>query len=414
MPTRIRRDGEDQFEGAYVMEPRVNGIEKNVHVGDFKSLYPSIIMSWNLGPDTKDPAGTCTSPSTGMTSTVERDGFFPMALARLLDLRKLWAKKKDTLPKGTPEWHAAMQKSTAYKVAANSFYGVLGSSYSRFFDKLVATSVTQNGKWLILKTIEAAESHGWRVIYADTDSVFVVGPTKEQFESFVAWCNAEYYPKLLSECGCKKNYICLNFEKTLERIVFPRSSTGEYAAKRYAAKYDGSAADAKPEIKGLEYKRGDSLKLARSFQWEIIQVLMSGCEDPDVYEKMVQDKLRHVFYGDIDLADIVQTKSISQPLEAYKAKSATHIRIAEEMKEAGEDIRPGVRVEYVVVDGDQSPVVAVPASEYAGEFDRRWVWNKHVYPPTMRLLAGAFPGRNWARWLIKKTRRISKSQTSLF
>jgi hypothetical protein len=102
----------------------------------------------------------------------------------------------------------------------------VGSRFSRNYDVDVAESCTQNGVWLLRLTIRAARERGWSVVYADTDSLFVVGCTREEFQAFVAWCNAELYPPVLAKFGCPENAIKLEFEKSFDRLVFT-------SAKRY-------------------------------------------------------------------------------------------------------------------------------------------------------------------------------------
>jgi DNA polymerase elongation subunit (family B) len=169
-PTKKYRDGGEKFAGAYVMEPSFKGVARNVHVADFASLYPSIIRTWNVSPETKlgkvakgELRGEwdvphCVSPLTGIAFRTDIEGILPAAVAEMIAKRKFWADKQASLPPYTPEWHDARRRSLAYKTAANSFYGVLGNIYSRFFDRELAESVTQNGVWLIKKTIELAEA----------------------------------------------------------------------------------------------------------------------------------------------------------------------------------------------------------------------------------------------------------------
>lgn len=180
-PTRSRRDDDEgprkQFAGAYVMEPKTKGIAKDVHVLDFSGMYPSIIQTWNMSAETRRgdvpvngpvPAGCCRSPSTGVGFANEPVGILPEALRELGERRKHWTNLQASLPPGSPEWHDARRRNDGYKVVRNTFYGVVGSPFSRFFDSQVAESITQNGVWLIRKTIYEAELCGMRPVYGDS------------------------------------------------------------------------------------------------------------------------------------------------------------------------------------------------------------------------------------------------------
>lgn len=434
-PTKVYTENYEKsegFKGAYVMQPKTNGIEKMVHVADFASLYPSIIVSWNMSPDTRRdapvngpiPQELCRAAKTGVSFDVTQRGVLPTAVLEMLTLRVYWNDKKASLPPGTEEWKDADRRSTAYKVAVNSFYGVVGNEQSRYFDRKVAESVTQCGVWLIQETIAEAEAKGMRVVYADTDSLFATGATEEEFGNFVKWCNSDLYPQLLKRQGAlEENFrIKLAYEKAFERIVFT-------SAKRYAGKYahyKGKRAEAnsKPEVRGLEYRRGDTSVLARKLQYEVIQKLMGGEENPVVYEKMVESMLAHVLQGDLTLEEVVVSKGLSKPLKEYATKfkkdgseaaEIIHVQVAKMMQERGMEVREGTRIPYVIVD-QGPPMKAIPASDYekTKEVDRYYMWEVTIYPPTLRLLQAAFPYHvSWS--LFEKQRpKGHKDQLNLF
>jgi DNA polymerase elongation subunit (family B) len=422
---------QDQFKGAFVLEPTRVGIVRDVHVCDFSRLYPSIIVSWNMSletirPDVRLvessaarpsylshlplkrfplPAGHCAAPLTDVVFANEPEGILPLAVSEMLRLRAYWDDRKKNEPPGTPAWKEADRRSAAYKICANAFYGVIGSPWSRFFVRELAESVAQGGVYLIHETIREAERRGMRALYGDTDSVFVTGTTRGGFDDFVAWCNAELYPRLLREKGCTRASVKLAYEKAFEILVM-------IGKKRYAgryAHYKGKAADAssKPEIKGLEYKRGDAVRLARRMQAETIDLLLSGEEDASAFVALVERYRVAVLDGELDLADVAQSKRLSKGLREYAVKvkkdgtkqaPPPHVVVGRMLAERGRDVGAGVRIEYLVVDGSSDPVVYAPSEDWKGECDRFYLWEKQVYPPTLRVLQCAFPATEWARW----------------
>lgn len=423
-PTKHYRQGNTQFKGAFVMEPKCVGIERGVHVCDFASLYPSIILTWNMSPDTKAagaptgerrPTGICESPLTGVCFRTEERGILPQALEELIRMRKVWSERQAAEPPGTDAHHDARRRSMAYKVAANSFYGVVGSPFSRFFDREIAESITQNGVWLIQKTIEAAEARGMRAVYGDTDSVFVQGVSQDEFAAFVDWCNVDLYPRLLAEVGCTKNAVKLAYEKAFAVLVMP-------SAKKYVGRYlhykgKAAAEDSKPEIKGLEYKRGDALQLARRLQSEVIDLLCGGLgivksiPTPTTalmhFHEAVARARDYVLNTDrLPIEQVKLSKALSRPLKEYAVKTKKdgtaasqppHVMLAKVLAARGEDVSEGTRIEYIVTDGAVSPAVCMLADEYTGtEVDRYHLWESLVYPATQRLLEAAFPEEDWA------------------
>lgn len=426
LPSKIDRVGE-KYEGAFVMKSAVRGIMRDVHVCDFASLYPSMMRTWNMGWETKGLAG-CTSPGTGVKFANATESILAGVIRECMDLRTVHKKRKGAATPGTEEWKDADRKSTAYKVFVNSGYGVVGSPYSRFYNRELVESVTLNGQWLIKQTIAAAEERGYTAVYGDTDSVFVVGCTVEEFDAFVRWCNRDLYPRLLAECGCNPAQSCvkLSYEKCFDRLIVPLGKGGTPVGKRYAGSYKSYEGKpglpicppgtpyndklfSKPEIKGVEYKRADSIKYARRLQETCILKILAGEEDPDVLQEWVSSERTKFFNGAIDVADIATTKGISQPLKSYKV-DAPHVRVARELEAAGEDVSEGTRISYIITDGSVSPAKVISTESFSGEFDRFEYWNAAIWPCLERVLAGAFPDRPWERWRAKRPKKAPPGQ----
>ncbi len=444
------------FKGAFVMEPNLRGIGRDVHVCDFSAMYPSIILSFNMSPDTlrkaEDkawlddmaaagpsylrqapkpkaaeaiPEGCALAPLTGAVFAQEPRGILAIALEHMLAMRKFWSEKQASLAPGTPEWVDAGRRSAAYKITANSFFGVAGARVSRLYEHQVAESITQTGAWLLREVIKAAQGDPWKLtaVYGDTDSGFVVGCGVERFKEFVAWCNTDLFPRLLAAQGCTRNTVKLAYEKQFDRIVF-------VTAKRYCGRYahykgKAATADSKPEIKGLEYKRGDAVKLGRRLQAEAIDMLLGGgvevpagfgepvkqidrhfnCVDQaEAFVPLVESYRDRILTGELLIEDIVTSKRLAKGLKEYSVKvkkdgtdgaQPPHVRVAKILEARGGDVRPGTRIEYVILDGTAKPALVIPAEDFKGEADRYDLWESHVWPPTERLLMAAFPGALW-------------------
>jgi DNA polymerase elongation subunit (family B) len=431
-PPEVNEKGErEKFRGAWVQEPTKTGILHDVHVADFAGMYPTIIITWNMSLDTMRPEiqlsetwltrptyrmhlplerypipeGHCAAPGTDIAFVNEPQGILPAAVSEIIRLRAHWNDEKKKHPPGSPAWHDANRRSAAFKIVANSFYGVMGSVWSRFFDKRLAESVTQAGVWLIQETSKAGEARGIKTVYGDTDSIFSMGVTEAEFRLFVEYANNELYPRLLKGQGCSRNRIKLEFEKSFRLLLL-------MGKKRYAgaySQYKGKRADAtsKPEIKGLEFKRGDVTRLARHLQSDVIDSIMAGELTPAKYEEIVMRYRMLLLEGQVELADIVQSKGLSKSLREYQAKSKkdgtdsalpAHVVVAKELKKRGQDVGQGIRVEYFVKDSKTDPVSYAPAEDWTGEFDRYHAWEKLVYPATERVLACAFKSQDWTRF----------------
>lgn len=412
----------EKFGGAFVLEPTRLGIVRDVQVCDFERLYPSVAMTFNLSAETVEgrdprvahagaiepapPDGRARVPITRVLVRQEPRGLLPIAFEELLALRQACKDAKKRLPPGSPEWIDADRRDDAYKRAINAFFGVHGNDGSRFRDRDVAESMTQGGVWLIKETLRAASLRGWEGLYGDTDSAFLLGPTDDEMRSFVASCNAELFPRLVRERGAARNHIALAYEKKFAIAVF-------LGKKRYAARYAHYKnkvpdRDAELEVKGLEFRRGDTLRLARELQKRAIEMLLRDeVLAPGPYGELLDAYRRRVLEDDLPLADLVISKRLAKPLGMYarrtkkdgdEAAQAAHVEVARVLKERGHDVRQGTKIDYVVTDGAANPAVAIPAEDYEGQADRFYLWENLIFPPTERVLQAAFPAHDWSPW----------------
>jgi len=152
------------IEGAYVKTPDP-GIYGNIACFDFRGLYPSLIISYNMDPSSicQDCKEYYESP-IGTRFSKTRRSIMPTILKRLVDerasVKALYKKDKSNI-----YWGA---RSQALKITANAFYGYLGYARSRWYSRDCAASVTAYGRQYIQKAINEAESNGFKVIYGDS------------------------------------------------------------------------------------------------------------------------------------------------------------------------------------------------------------------------------------------------------
>lgn len=459
---RYEEREEGAFAGAYVMTPKRLGLVDNVHVCDFAGLYPSIMRSFNMSPDTllypndaraEGAPAHCKLPERNTYFRTDRRGIFPLALDQLVAQRAEYTRRADAAEPGSEEWNRYKRLSSAFKIIANSFYGIIGSPFTRYFDRSIAEGVTQTGAWLIKHVARTSEAAGLEPFYGDTDSVFVSGDA-DRFARVVDSLN-ESWPATLADMGCTESRIKLEFEKSFRKLVI-------VSAKRYAARfavYKGKPAppDMKPEVKGLEYKRGDALRLAREMQAEAIGMLLR--DDPlDVgaFREFVSRWRTRVLDGELAIEDVVLSQSV-KGLDEYAlrytsarcgtkhgtgknakacgfdfghthvgmgsgewhgvrgiekcprcgterkiASQPAHVRVARVLQERGEPIVAGTRIEYLVVrpgpdDVDDGKLLAVPARDpgMLERIDRSYYWEDRILAPTKRVLEAVFPTVEW-------------------
>lgn len=162
------------YVGGYVKDP-VKGLHENIVAFDFKSLYPSIIISKNISPDTLITGETDekyhTAPEVPHKFRKEPKGFIPSVIGDLLKERNII---KDRMKKTDDEIEKRILnvQQEALKTLANSMYGVYGYARFRWYSHECADAVTAWGRDYIKNTMKEAEKYGFKAIYADTDGFY--------------------------------------------------------------------------------------------------------------------------------------------------------------------------------------------------------------------------------------------------
>ncbi len=163
-----------KIEGGYVKDP-VKGLHENIVYFDFRSLYPSIIISRNVSPDTLvdecDEKDCYTAPEAGYKFLKEPVGFVPSVIGNVLRER---VKVKSRMNEATDprEKHVLDVQQEALKRVANTMYGVYGFIRFRWYCLECADSITAWGREFIKNTMKESEKSGFKPIYADTDGFY--------------------------------------------------------------------------------------------------------------------------------------------------------------------------------------------------------------------------------------------------
>ncbi|WP_438022918.1 DNA polymerase II [Sorangium sp. So ce233] len=335
-------DGEVEIAGGLVLEP-VPGLYRNIVVYDYKSLYPSLIRTFNIDPltfvagDGAPPEALIVTPS-GAAFRRGEPGILPELVARL------WDERADARRAG--DERGAM----AVKILMNSLFGVLGSQASRLFSPAVANAITSAGQHVIRLTAEAVRKAGHRVLYGDTDSLFVdIGEPDaaralaraEELRDAVA---ASVAAEIGRTFGCESR-LELEFEKVYARFLLPElRGAAQGSKKRYAGLVAGEGD--KLEIVGLEAVRRDASAVARRFQRELLDLVF---HDRPV-EGFVRTFVTELRAGRFD-AELVYKKALRKPLGAYTKTTPPHVKAARKL--TGD---AGRIVAYVITRAGPEPV----------------------------------------------------------
>ncbi len=235
LPSKTKHEKE-KFKGAFVKTP-TPGLHNNVAVFDFKSLYPNIIRTFNLSPETflDKYADGCINIDDKYFFKKDKQGLIPFVITKLLQKRAEKKREMKNYKYGSVEYKSADDIQYAVKVIANSLYGQLGFPSFRLFKYEIAACVTYMGQRIIKHSIELLEKEGYKVIAGDTDSVFVcMGdkgiPDCEEMANYIT----KSYNEFVQQFGVEKHYLEMEFEKVYKRILFIENDSGKIVKKRYA------------------------------------------------------------------------------------------------------------------------------------------------------------------------------------
>jgi DNA polymerase I len=246
------------------------------------------------------------------------------------------AKSKDkSLDEKTRTWYSVVEK--ALKVYVNASYGVTGARHFELFCMPAAESVTAYGRNAIMKTKEKAESMGVRVLYGDTDSVFLDNPSKDQQDELVKWSQ--------EALG-----IDLEVEKTYKYVALSERK------KNYIGVYSTGYV----EVKGLSGKKRNTPRFIQDAFSEMLTVL-SKVDNTEGFET-AKNEIRGIVNTVIDRLegkpnpftpdDLAFRVQLTKKLDQYGKTTPQHVRAAKMLEDAGHDIQSGTIVEYIKIKGN--------------------------------------------------------------
>ncbi len=348
----------DQIEGGYVHTMNA-GLYHWVCVLDFKSMYPSLIIAKNICFTTLSPNGEIVSPNgVRYLSKDKKIGLLPRILEDLMKRRDaIKAKMKRTEDKN--EYHYLDGLQAAVKVLMNTFYGVFASSFYRFTDKSIGSSITAFARNTVKTIIGEVESEGVSVIYSDTDSVFMQSPY-HTLEGSV-----EFGTKMANRFS--KEGGTLEFEKILE----PLFSHGK--KKRYVGKIVWPKAEDEPLVRGYEIRRSDSFDLQSETLMKVFDCILEERNEDAV--ALVKSTVQNVLAGKVEPSELVISRTC-KGMNAYaNPERMANVQAAKKLADMGYDFIPGMKVSWIVTDSNTTPQKVEPyvsGVEFKGRPDYKY------------------------------------------
>jgi len=361
-----RKRGAPAYAGGLVLEPKKGLYDKFVLLLDFNSLYPSIIQEFNIcfttverpqasGVDGDVPAMATLPPPAPGEPGGEGAAVLPQVLRRLVQRRRavkdLLKTERDALKRRQLDI-----RQQALKLTANSMYGCLGFTGSRFYAKPLAELVTLQGREILQSTVDLVQGMlNQEVIYGDTDSIMIntgmddLRDVRKLGQAIKKEVNKRYRCLEIDMDGVFKSMLLLKKKK--------------YAALKCEEQADGSITT-KVEAKGLDIVRRDWCPLSKELGNMALQNILSGRPADDVvaaiHAKLRETAAALLEAGKVPLDQFIITKALTKRPEDYAdAKNQPHVMVA--LRRQGQGKRDGVAA------GEAVPyVICVPVAAGQG------------------------------------------------
>ena len=374
------------YPGGYVKDPHVGSHDWVVSF-DLNSLYPNLIVQYNMSPETllKSDQGDVCIAANGAAFTKKFQGMLPRIIINYSNERK--AIKKDMLAamqanQNNPssdterEINRLENRQMAIKILLNSLYGALGNKYFRYFDQSVAEAITTSGQLAIL-TAETAmnaemnkilKSDKDYVIAIDTDSLYVnFGPLvdklkpKDIVKTLDTVCNDHFtkalnkaYDELATKTNAYTNRMIMEREVIADRGIWT-------AKKRYILNVHNSEgvqyAEPKLKIMGIEAIKSSTPEVCRDKFKEIFKMIVTDTEEnTQNFIKAFKTEFKSLPPENVSFPrGVTKLAEFSDRKTIYKKATPIHVRGSllynKAIKEAGltkkhELIRQGEKIKF--------------------------------------------------------------------
>ena len=359
------------------------GVYASVIELDFASLFPSIIATRNISPETLN-CSCCQpqeSPSTGGFVPLPPDdavrefrerglrsrfghGLFPLAHEKALRVPGLSSytcgrthgflgrvvaplihRRQELKARRTVKGDAFDLRQNALKWLLVTCFGYTGYRNARFGRIEAHEAICAWSREILLSTIQAAQNEGWEVLHAIVDCVWLADTKGRNIEQ--QRTDAEAFAHRVSQSVG----IPLEFEQHYDFIAFlPSRMHGSGSLTKYWAYGGGSF-----KVRGIEMRQHSTPPWIRSLQEHALAILVEGGRSAGIPDRDAQRKVLHFYHEEVrrlqqrmvPLNDLVLTRRVSKELGDYRVKNLTFAALMRAHQQ-GVHVPPGGKVRYVV------------------------------------------------------------------
>jgi len=364
------------IKGAFVFEPEP-GLYKDIVVFDYLSLYPTIIGSHNLSSEFVNfgeaEHGGVQAPldEKRIWFSQKEKGFLPLMIENIIKRRM---QLKEALKHVSGHEKVILNaRQYGLKLLANSFYGYLGFYGARWYSLEAAEATTAFGRYYIKQVIGKAQAEDYKVIYSDTDSVFLVlgSKTKNDALKFAEEINKDL-PGLME----------LEFENYYPSGIFVSAKSGEFGAKK---RYALISEEGNLKIRGFESVRRNTSPIAKEAQEEVFRIVLRE-HDKEKAFLYIRDILKSIKERKVPNAKMIITINLQKAIQDYDSKGP-HVAVAERLKAKGIHVGPGSAISFIVTQG--SDIIRnrskFPEEVKEGDYDPDYYTHNQVIPAVERI-----------------------------
>ena len=332
--------------GGLVYNP-IAGLYEDVAELDFTAMYPSIMVHYNVSPETVG-AQCCEGeevPELGISICRHRVGLVPETLAPLLEKRNRYKSMIRELPSDDPKRQSFERRYSAHKWLLVTCFGYLGYKNARFGRIEAHEAFNAYGREVLLQATEIVEDAGFRVLHLYVDGLWIQRAGADQAE----------YDRLIEQIQAQTG-LSVALEGIYNWLAFLPSRTEPRVA--VANRYFGAYEDGSIKIRGIEARRHDTPPFIKNTQLEML-ALLAQAQGIDGYRAAVprvvayaQEKLGALRAGEVPTKDLVITHRLSRDPKEYRVLTPA-ARVALQMTQAGVELSPGEMMHFVYVPGPE-------------------------------------------------------------
>ena len=335
--------------GGLIFEPII-GVHENVAELDFVSLYPTIMFKKNISAETVI-CNCCSHSKLRVPQLLnyhiceKRRGIVPISLEILLKKRSIYKDKKNSATDSKlKKIYDARQ--TALKWVLVTSFGYLGFNNAKFGRIDAHIAVCAFDRQILLQTIRMAESHGFEILHAIVDSIWIQNKNKNP-------ANKNDYENLKTEIENNTGFP-ISFEGIYKWIVFVPSKNNTILP--VSNRYFGVFEDGTVKMRGIEARRHDTAEFFSNVQQGILNMMSEANSIREVRDlmpkvrEMFQMHLKLLKERNVPISDLVLTKRISKNVNEYEERNTVELGALLQLKNTGKSLKAGQILKYVITD----------------------------------------------------------------